>query len=218
VYPGWAYHLILQGELAYVVGGADGLQIVDVSNPASPTLRSTYPDVQDIAIVGEVVYALDTSGFKILDVSAPDHPLLLGRFTLQDPWSKPADLTAVSSIVYMTLPPEVGLLVVDVSDPASPVQKAIYPDYVGKVQVEGHYLIAAAGIGLTGMHIFDVSTPAAPRPRSAYGLPDQFQVVQLENNLVFVADGQGGLQIIRLHPDLFPPDQYLPMIRVTEAE
>ena len=68
--------------LAYVADGADGLQIIDVSNPASPTLVGsvdTPGEAQDVVITGDRAYVADgLGGLQIVNVSAPNHPAIIG--------------------------------------------------------------------------------------------------------------------------------------------
>ncbi len=59
-YREWDVQLV--GDLAYVAAEKDGLQIIDISNPSSPTLRgaNTTPDnTAYLHVEGQVAYALD---------------------------------------------------------------------------------------------------------------------------------------------------------------
>jgi hypothetical protein len=210
--PGAAYGIELYDDLAYVDGG-NALQIMDISNPVSPTLRSSYPGVHDTIIAGSLAYGLDYTGFQIIDVSNPDAPQSLGRYTLTDIFpGTPSDLAVLGDWVYLTVEPDTGLQIVDVSDPTAPALQNTYPIYAGHVQIGGDYAFSASGIGLTRMHILDTSDPSTPKPRGAYTLPGSFKDLKVLNDLVFVADGGGGLQILRIHPSRFPPDLFLPLV------
>jgi hypothetical protein len=61
------------GNYAYVADGYSGLQIIDISNPTTPTLKGNY-DTSDFArgvqVVGNYAYVADDySGLQIIDVS-----------------------------------------------------------------------------------------------------------------------------------------------------
>ncbi len=63
----------LAGSYAYVADGSSGLQVIDVSNPASPTLAGSY-DTPDYAfgvfVAGSYAYVADReTGLLIFDVS-----------------------------------------------------------------------------------------------------------------------------------------------------
>jgi Ca2+-binding RTX toxin-like protein len=61
------------GNYAYVADGDSGLQIIDISNPTTPTLKGNYDTsgyAQGVQVVGNYAYvADDASGLQIIDVS-----------------------------------------------------------------------------------------------------------------------------------------------------
>ena len=58
------------------------MQVVDVSDPASPTLRGTYvmtSDAFDVQVVSDLAFvADDADGLQIIDVSDTSNPVLRG--------------------------------------------------------------------------------------------------------------------------------------------
>ncbi|MDD1458344.1 cadherin domain-containing protein, partial [Dolichospermum sp. ST_sed7] len=72
------------GNYAYVADGDSGLQIIDISNPTTPTLKGNY-DTSGLAygvqVVGNYAYVADyTSGLQIIDISNPTTPTLKGNY------------------------------------------------------------------------------------------------------------------------------------------
>ena len=71
------------GNLAYVADNYDGLQILDVSNPAAVTRLGGYDtpsNAFDVQVVGNLAYVADfTAGLQILDVSNPAAVTRAGR-------------------------------------------------------------------------------------------------------------------------------------------
>ena len=69
-----------------MAGAENGMQIVDISNPISPTLVSVYDrpgpsGANAIAIVGDWAYVADDGeGLRIVDVSDPNHPTEVGSY------------------------------------------------------------------------------------------------------------------------------------------
>jgi hypothetical protein len=64
--------------VAYVADGGWGLQILNVSNPASPTLLSNYTasgDTRGVAVSGTVAFTASPSrGFQIISAQQPGEP------------------------------------------------------------------------------------------------------------------------------------------------
>ena len=72
-----AHDILVEGHLAYVAT-ATGLTILDVADPANPTVRGSAlaPDeCQGLAKKGSYIYlAAATGGMQVIDVSNPDAP------------------------------------------------------------------------------------------------------------------------------------------------
>ncbi len=72
------------GNRAYLAYGSGGLEIIDVSNPASPVRLGGYDtsgDAQGVAVSGTIAYVADgDAGLQIIDVSNPASPVRLGGY------------------------------------------------------------------------------------------------------------------------------------------
>ena len=66
---GQAKEVVVAGNLAYVADGTAGLQVIDVSNPASPVRLGSYPTrgtARGVAVAGNRVYvANDEKGLRV---------------------------------------------------------------------------------------------------------------------------------------------------------
>jgi hypothetical protein len=120
-------------------------------------------------------------------------------------------LVAMDDLVYLTMSFGRGLQIIDVSAPAAPVLKSTHAAYPGPVHFSGEFAFSGSGFGQRQLLILDPRVPTVLRPRGSYDLPDYSSDVQLVSDLLFVADAGGGLQILRIHPDRFPPDFYIPL-------
>ena len=82
------------GNYAYVADGGSGLQIIDISNPTSPTLKGNYDTsgvALDVQVVGNYAYVADyEGGLKIINVS---------EFTSPSLNQAPTDLTLSTSTI-----------------------------------------------------------------------------------------------------------------------
>jgi hypothetical protein len=94
-----------------------------------------------------------------------------------------------------------SLSIIDVSNPASPVELGtLYtPDYANDVEVVGD--LAYVADGYFGIQVIDVSNPAFPVEIGALDTPDYATDVAVVGNLAYVADYESGLRIIDFGPE-----------------
>jgi hypothetical protein len=88
-----------------------------------------------------------------------------------------------------------NLHIVDVSDPAYPVEVGFYevPGQARRVAAAGnHVYIAAEGI----LHILDVSDPATPVVATFYDTLEFANDIAVAENHIYIADGGNGLVIL----------------------
>jgi hypothetical protein len=102
------------------------------------------------------------------------------------------------------------LRIIDVSEPAHPVQVGLYnaAEYATEVAVAGKHVYVADRF--SGLHIIDVTDPAHPAQVGFYNTPGEAQSVSAVGVHAYVGDRDGGLVILR-----FSLEQqfYLPVIR-----
>jgi Ca2+-binding RTX toxin-like protein len=104
------------GNYAYVADGSSGLQIIDISNPAAPTLAGTYDTpgyAQEVQVVGNYAYVADGgSGLQIIDISNPAAPTLAETY---DTTGSAQGVQVVGNYAYVA-DDDGGLKILDVSD------------------------------------------------------------------------------------------------------
>lgn len=160
--PMYAVGVAVSGDYAYVADTA-GLQVVDVSNPASPSIIASWgvPEYHANAVVVSGSYAYVTAGWEsalnILDISNASSPNLVSSITTCGyAWG----ITISGSHAYVAT--SEGLDIVDVSDPGSPVITGFVSEPNGggisRVTVNGSYAYATNG----GLLIIDISDPMSP--------------------------------------------------------
>jgi parallel beta-helix repeat protein len=144
----------VSGTLAYV-SGVEGLFVVDVSNPVSPTLISHLKDYAgaesdfDVAVAETTLYVTHHGGvnLKIIDASDPLRPVPQGVYLGP---SLPERVAVVNSTAYVAFGSG-GLYGIDVSDPLSPILAVSYdtPGYAIALAVAGDTMyVADADAGL----------------------------------------------------------------------
>lgn len=158
-------HVAVRAGYAWVLDGANGLQVVDVRQPDTPTLVGANPDCRGsrLRLAGPYAYvAGGSSGLEVLAADDPTQPRHVGQ--LAEPVAS-GDVAVVGQYAYLTHESQ-GLVVVEVSDPARPQQVGASTSLRGAADVEaaGRYAyVWYAGSGIApGVAVFDLQNPLAP--------------------------------------------------------
>ncbi|MCA8962584.1 MAG: hypothetical protein KDC38_18795, partial [Planctomycetes bacterium] len=206
ILPNIIWDVVLDGDVLYAIDiNFPGVRIIDVSNPAAPTLASDWNigsgDGKDVSVSNGVTAILAGSNQVILaDVSVPTAPMLLGQF---DSLSSHIASDFVGSLLYLAGPD--GLAIYDVSDPTAPafVGEFLSPFALEEVKVSGNYAFLTAGYD--GLVVVDVSVPSAPALVSVVGLggwSNAYDVV-VTGDWALVAVYGGGVSLV----DIADPTQ-----------
>ena len=184
----------VEGTYAYVSCGQSTLQIYDVSYPALPRLVATLPlRALGVDAVGPLVYVAAVSELKIVDVSDPASPHVVG--SVEAPGNQATKVAVVGSYAYVTAW-NAGLLVFDVSDPTSPalIGRVVTPGDAYDVKVvDGYAYVADRGSGLT---VIDVSNPTAPTVVGNADTPGTAIGVSVSDGTAYVADSNSNMLMV----------------------
>ena len=143
------------GNLAYIADSYSGVQIIDISNPASPAFKGSYQTpsyANDVEIVGNLAYiAGDYSGVQIIDISNSASPALKGSYQ-----TSARDVEIVGNLAYIANYYSSGVQIIDISNTASPSFKAFYgtPGHAQAVKVVNNKAYVANSD--KGVSIFDI--------------------------------------------------------------
>jgi parallel beta-helix repeat protein len=191
------------GGIAYLATG-DDLLLVQVSDPSHPTylgrINMCEPDelltgAVGLAVSGNLAYvATQMSGLRIVDVSNPTQPTLIGAASWPNGFLQ--DLVVAGGLAYVA--DSDGLTIVDVSDPRHPSRIGFCdtPGFAEGVALSGHYAYVADGG--TGLAIIDVSDPRAPLLVATSDTVGYTQDVTLADGTVCVADLYAGVLILQM--------------------
>jgi len=158
--PGTAYDVALQGNYAYVADWNGGLQVIDISNPLSPVLKtscSTPSFARGIAVSGSYAYVADWyAGLQIIDISNPFSPFIAGACDTQ---GTARDVSVSGNYAYLA-DGDNGLVAINISDPANPVAvgSISFSGYAKGLCLQDGIAYIAAG----NLFCVDISTPATP--------------------------------------------------------
>jgi hypothetical protein len=204
---GSSYAVTVSGTLAYV-GMGSRMVILDVSEPATPTIVGQTPPlpgtVKGIAVApgGDIVYiAADRGGLRVIDVRDPANPSEIG--SIDDTLIYNIAVASDGATIYVAGFYE-NLQVIDVSDPTNPTQVASLDTHIG------YDLVLASGedllytVGYNGFQIIDVSTPTNPTQLGPFLHAGHKGVaVAPGGETVYVADGYG-LGVIDVRDPISP--------------
>lgn len=198
--------LLVGGTDFSVVPYAPTLAIINISNPASPTLRGkrVLPDhglgggAGPIANNSTVAcaYVLNSQSIQIVNIGQPNNPLIIGS------------IESIGSVLSLALSldgrylfvgngsPELCLRIYDLVNPNAP--SMIYSNQMGAV-----WAIALSGntahLGVKGsVFTYDISDPTTLVLKRSYLTPWIPRHIEVAGDLVYVANDEAGLTILRM--------------------
>ncbi len=171
----------VRGHLC-LVGGSLGLHVIDVRDPARPSLAATLPlppatSVNEIVLCGNVALCADKAGFvRLVDVADPVRPRLLGSVdTLRNGGlDTPHDLGVHGRMVYVLnhhkCPYAAHMAAYRAFDDDGVMMDADTWDVMwtfgdpdlthsNRMEIQGEYLY----VGFGSLHVFDLREPGAPK-------------------------------------------------------
>jgi len=189
-------HLRVSGNYAYT-GENDngGLQVIDISTPASPTLVGNYNDpdtnMRGLFVKGKYAYA-GYSGheLRVIDITDPTAPVLSGTYKHSRRWY-PTGIDVSGNNAYVS-DYESGLTIINVSTPSNPTLVKQYDISRGSrdIYVKGNY--AYMSFFENGLKIIDISTPTSPGMVGSVDLPKGSNAVFISGNYAYVASADYG--------------------------
>ena len=198
--------IAVQGDYAYI-GVGPRLVVLDISNPANPTMvgrTEVLPDVMiGVAVAGNYAYVADyDAGLRIINVSDPAAPTEAGFY---DTPGSARGVAVAGNYAYIA-DGGGGLRIINVSNPVAPTEAGFYdtPGSAWDVAMAGNYAYVADYDA--GLRIINVSNPAAPTEAGFYDTPGSAWDVTVVGNYAYVADGGGGLRIINVSDPAAPTE------------
>jgi PGF-pre-PGF domain-containing protein len=174
------YYPVISGNYAYLINDKNGLEIVDITNPSSPTLAGSYdtPTLSAIAVSGNYAYVTDyDNGLMILNISVPSSPVLVGSYDTDIVQG----ISVSGNYAYIV---GGGLEVVDISDPSSPTLAGRYDTEGSDIVVSNNYAYVANED--SGLVILDISDPSSPIFTGIYAMNGSWDVT-LSGNYAYIS-------------------------------
>lgn len=135
--PGRAREIAIQGDYAFLAVGSAGLHIVDISDPANPTIVGQWrkdAGINHLAVAGDYAYVI-SGGFRVLNISDPSAPQEVGFYEVDA-----NEVSVGDGYAYLAAPD--GLHILNLADPA-------HPDQVGFIGVAG----SSEHVSVTGDYV-----------------------------------------------------------------
>ncbi len=205
---------------AYVAADANGLKIVDVSNPASPSIIGgcdTPGSAYSVDVSGNYAYVADMwNGLQIIDISVPSAASIKKNIPIT---SVATGIMVMDSYAYVSFGSsgDEGLQIIDVTDPLNPGTPVVYVipgvTSANDVYVRGNY--AYVSCMLQGLKIIDISDTANPFLVSTFPTTDNVGNTFVSGDNAFIANYEDGLLVVDIS------DPYNPYLRYrfdTEGE
>lgn len=186
--PGYANGVAVSGDYAYVASGATGLQVVALSadrrTPGLVASLNVGASANDITLAGNLAYLATEGGLKVVDVSTPTAPQLLGTFAEA---GNALGVKVRGTTAYVTAGDT--LYIVSVANPGAMIQAGAIT--VGgtawNLDLDPTRTLAAVAAGAAGLKLVDISNLSAPLLRGTASTGDA-RGVALRGNTAIVAD------------------------------
>ncbi len=201
--PGGVRDLWHNGFLLYLLhSNSWSLWILDISDPLNPILASIWElssfsrySFTALAPVGHWVYLAEgRNGLKILSVSDPSDPQLIGEYPT---FLSTIDVEVIGNYAFLRFSREQRkICILDISDPTYPVCVHVYetPGPVDDIAARDPYLYVA--MGDAGLRILDFSDPTNPEEVGVYDPFPSVLKVLLSGPYAFVIDNLPALRIL----------------------
>jgi len=189
----------LSGSVAYLAGGADGLNVVDVSDPTQPVEIGGYAafgSSRRIVRSGDHGYVTQgAAGVVVLDLADLAAPHAIAR---HDTPGYAVDVAVVGDRAYVA-DREGGLRILDVSDPAGPVElgaAAVASADVVVATADRAYVVDDVLNEPDWIRIYDVTDPAAVTELGAILMQSEVDALDVTGDLLFAAADDLGLRVL----------------------
>jgi len=200
ILPGVVRSITPAGDRLYVALGEEGVQILDISDPANPVVAggfTTNGQVTDVAVDGNYAYVTSIfDSFRIFDITDPTGVTQVARYNAID-IAQGVDVAGGYAYVAAG---SAGLVVVNVGVPSSPQPGGQIKGtgYARDVLVRGGYAYVADGYGDPTIFVANVTDPSTPTKAGGFQTPGEAYALDMAGSALFVATWDKGLYLLNV--------------------
>jgi hypothetical protein len=203
--PGFIHNMLVMNHTALLASGTNGINIIDVSNPAAPESTGSFDTAGDsygIAVRNDLAFlANGWDGLRIIDISNPEEPYAIGNYDTEELALK---VKLSGDHAYVANSSE-GLLILDISDPLNPIKAGQLDFGIGSARdVIIQENIAFVAQNNAGLRIVDISDVQNPQEIGFYDTEGYAYSVDVSGNYAYVADWDKGIRIIDISDKMNP--------------
>jgi len=185
--------IVVRGQYAYLPT-SEGLRVMDISNPASPSEVSYYQtsaSTGGVFIKDSYAYLTEpTSGLNVLDISNLGAPTLAGYSQVPNAY----EVVVIGHVACVNAESS-GIVLIDVADPNSPFEIGRYdpPGFITTIATNGDYLAIASwsesgDLDSRMLRVLDISNPALPSEVGRHRLQGFPRGIVFHNSMIYVAE------------------------------
>jgi hypothetical protein len=183
-------------QYAFLSDTVKGLFIIDVTNPAAPVLDTnvSYAGVTSVCRKDSVLFIASNSGVKILNIKYLPHVTEIGSYANVNPVRHIEISGSVCYLVeYIT-----GLEIVNITNPASPVQYTIFgtPGSCYDIRIADN--LGYVADGLSGISVISISNPVQPYFIRTKNTESDVRKLDYSPNFLFSAENTYGAEVFNL--------------------
>lgn len=186
------YVFAMGGGHCYAISSGK-VSVVDMTNPAAPTLVTTLPRfARGVLATGNWLYVTHGNSVEVFDVTNKAAIQSVIKYDLPGP---PGEMTLAGNTLYVQSDLE-GAFVVDVTNPAAPnfVREILSPIDLQQLELRGNRLYGTIKDSfIDGIHIYDVTDPAKPTLIGAHRASFTYSVSTVDDATVFLERGFDGI-------------------------
>lgn len=193
------------GATVYTRDANANLQIVDISNPASPSVVRTLDmtdDVRDVAVDGSLLMVAAGASMNLFDLATPSAPVEIGVFDSGGSWID-AILAVAGGVAYLSQI-DGALVAVDVSKPDLPIAlgKQTLTDNLRALAVSGRYAYALTDDGSLSTLWFGrrITTNVQSGATISFSPPPAVTYQFAPDTFMQPGDGSEGIELAHVEP------------------
>jgi len=199
---GTAHQILIQENMIAIANGTIGFTLLEIVENQLRWAGSynKLGNITQIAINNNDLLVVDDKGILTLfDISHPDTPLLISDF----PFKKTVTQLLLNRKKAYVLD-DSKLSTISFKSKSSPMISTLGVNQGGSRRsfIKDNILYVADWF--SGMHLYDITIPHAPRLLSSHHTPGSPKGVVVKDNIAFVADDDHGLQVVDVSNSLSP--------------